>query len=79
MLEGDVFFNGKIEDLPKYDKNQIIHCVCAKCNQQFTIKYVNLKSKSSILCRACAISESDYTNRGQAISEAKQKIKQNFR
>lgn len=72
MIEGPVCFDGPLESLPHYNKNQIITCTCENCKKQFTIKFCNLKKKLSLLCKSCGVKlHTPYQTNGDKISKAK--------
>lgn len=72
MIEGPVLFNGPLESLSHYNKNQIITCTCESCIKQFTIKFSSLRKKTSLLCKSCSIKlHTPYSSNGIKISKAK--------
>lgn len=61
-------------DIPHYNKNQLVRFKCKVCNKYSIIKYSSFAKKVDLLCRRCqSINNSDYSERGKKISEAKQR------
>lgn len=69
LVKGLIFFNGPLNLLPHYNKNQIITCVCENCKKQFNIKFCNLKKKTDLLCKSCGVKlHTPYKNNAKKIS-----------